>query len=687
MAVMIKCKMCGGDLALTEGSTIATCEYCGTTQTVPTQDNEKKFVQFERAERLRKNCEFDKAAGVYESIVADFRQEAEAYWGMVLCKYGIEYVDDPATGKKVPTCHRSSFESILDDSNFEQTLENADAVSRKIYREEAKAIEEIRKGIIEVSSKEEPYDVFICYKETDEKGERTMDSVLAQDIYDALTEKNYRVFFSRISLEDKLGQEYEPYIFSALNSAKVMLAIGTDYEHYNAVWVKNEWSRFLKLMEKDKNKHLIPCFKDIDAYDMPKEFNKLQAQDMGKVGAMQDLLRGIDKLIAAKPAVPQTAGVQTEDVNRLYIYNSALEALNTKNVKSIKEAIQKLRSLGDWKDAPEQLAKAEARLKKVKTGKTVRTFSILGAIVAVIAIGIFAIKYAQNNSYYERAQWYEGNYEYRNALNYYDNVPGFKDTDEKIVELKKVIEQQDAAMLELVNGDELGEEYNVQYEIKGMGADYSIYFNGQGGYINGNVGGYYEYADAEKVDAFFGDTHTNVCYDSAAQEYFFVEVPTSTQLNETIYRILFRGKLNSDGTLSVYNDAGESYTLSPQYYYKNGQQMKVDVNTEDGLTAAEEEVLFVQALEYIAGQEFKHADTDNWFVLEPLSADICYLIMPEAGIEGECRWEIGDMQVKIDVADWGYEGYLTINIMDVGAVEVAADSLDLSFIAAGKYNS
>ena len=300
MAAIIKCKMCGGDLLLTEGSTIAECEYCGTQQTVPTMDNEKKLVQFERAEFLRKQCEFDKAAGVYESIVSDFRREAEAYWGLVLCRYGIEYVDDPATGKKVPTCHRSSFESVMEDPNFEQTLENADAVSRKVYREEAKQIEEIRKGILEVSNKEDPYDVFICYKETDEKGERTLDSVLAQDLHDALTDKGYRVFFSRITLEDKLGQEYEPYIFAALNSAKVMLAVGTDYEYYNAVWVKNEWSRFLKLMEKDKAKHLIPCYKGIDAYDMPKEFARLQAQDLGKMGAVQDILRNMEKFISRK---------------------------------------------------------------------------------------------------------------------------------------------------------------------------------------------------------------------------------------------------------------------------------------------------------------------------------------------------------------------------------------------------
>ncbi len=294
---IFKCKMCGGDLNITAGMTVVECEYCGTKQTVPSVDSEKKMTLFNRANRLRLACEFDKAAGIYESIVAEFPNEAEAYWGLVLCKYGIEYVDDPATGKKIPTCHRSSFDSVMDDSDLEQAQENADVIARKLYREEAKQIEQIRKGIIEVSGKEAPYDIFICYKETDENGDRTLDSVLAQDVYDALTEKGYRVFFSRISLEEKLGVEYEPYIFAALHSAKIMLAFGTDYEYYNAVWVKNEWSRFLQLMAQDKSKHLIPCFRGLDAYDMPKEFAKLQAQDLGKVGAIQDLLRGIEKLL------------------------------------------------------------------------------------------------------------------------------------------------------------------------------------------------------------------------------------------------------------------------------------------------------------------------------------------------------------------------------------------------------
>lgn len=342
MAVF-KCKMCGGDLTVTEGSSICECEYCGSTQTVPSIDDEKKVTLFNRANRLRFNCEFDKAAGVYESIVAEFPEEAEAYWGLVLCKYGIEYVDDPATAKKIPTCHRSSFDSVLDDKDFEMVMEYSDPVSRRVYREEAKQFEDIRRGIIEISGKEDPYDIFICYKETDENGQRTLDSVLAQDIYDALTGKGYRVFFSRVTLEDKLGQEYEPYIFAALHSAKIMLAVGTDYEYYNAVWVKNEWSRYLKLIAAGEKKTLIPCYKGIDAYDMPKEFARLQAQDLGKVGAMQDLMRGIEKII----------GVSQDNSEQVQVKDAAISP----SVESYLKRIQLYLEDSDWEKAGEYCEK------------------------------------------------------------------------------------------------------------------------------------------------------------------------------------------------------------------------------------------------------------------------------------------------------------------------------------------
>ena len=108
------------------------------------------------------------------------------------------------------------------------------------------------------------------------------------------------MFYARITLEDKLGTAYEPYIFAALNSAKVMVVLGTKPEYFQAVWVKNEWSRHLKLVKSSGGKKvLIPAFKDMDPYDLPEEFSHLQAQDMSKLGFMQDLIRGIKKIIAA----------------------------------------------------------------------------------------------------------------------------------------------------------------------------------------------------------------------------------------------------------------------------------------------------------------------------------------------------------------------------------------------------
>ncbi len=310
---ILKCKMCGGDLNIVEGQTVCECEYCGTKQTLPRIDNDRKLALYDRASHFRRNNEFDKASVIYEQILSEDPNDAEAYWSLVLCRYGIEYVEDPVSHKRIPTVNRAQFTSIFNDNDYEKAIEHATVDQKNIYEEEAKAIDDIQKGILEVSSKEEPFDVFICYKETDNNGRRTMDSVLAQDIYKELTNEGYEVFFSRITLEDKLGSAYEPYIFAALNSAKVMIVVGTRPEHFNAVWVKNEWSRYLALIKKGEKKTLIPAYRDMDPYDLPEEFAYLQAQDMSKLGFMQDLIRGIKKILDSdKKAVKETVVINNQ---------------------------------------------------------------------------------------------------------------------------------------------------------------------------------------------------------------------------------------------------------------------------------------------------------------------------------------------------------------------------------------
>ncbi len=297
---LLKCKMCGGDIEAAVNQTYGTCDHCGSTMTLPKATDEQITNLYNRANHFRRQNDFDKAVIAYESILNIDSLSAEAHWGLVLSRYGIEYVEDPQSHERIPTCHRVHSDSILADADYLAAIENAeDLYTKKLYESEAKRIAEIQKSILSISAKEKPYDVFICYKETTDGGNRTKDSTIAQDVYYQLTNEGYKVFFSRITLEDKLGQQYEPYIFAALNSAKVMVVIGTKQEYFNSTWVKNEWSRYLTLTKKDRSRLLIPCYSDMDAYDLPEELSMLQSQDMTKIGFIQDLIRGITKVLSS----------------------------------------------------------------------------------------------------------------------------------------------------------------------------------------------------------------------------------------------------------------------------------------------------------------------------------------------------------------------------------------------------
>ena len=303
--------MCGGNVVPADGVSCGTCDACGGTMTLPRVSDERRANLFNRANHLRRLCEFDKAVSAYEAILGEDNTESEAHWGVVLSRYGIEYVEDPGSGERIPTCHRVQVESVLLDADYLMALEHAsDAGAREYYQEQGRRIAETQRDILAVSAQEASYDVFVCYKESTEGGSRTPDSVLAQEIHQHLTEKGVRVFYARISLEEHAGQKYEPYIYGALTSARVMVVVGTKAEHFTAVWVRNEWSRFLQLRRKDRGKVLIPCYKGMDAYELPQELAELQSQDMGRLGFMQDLVRGVEKVLGrdrAKPAEKASA--------------------------------------------------------------------------------------------------------------------------------------------------------------------------------------------------------------------------------------------------------------------------------------------------------------------------------------------------------------------------------------------
>ena len=163
MAVF-KCKMCGSALEINNNETVAKCEYCDTVQTLPRLNDEKVANLYDRANHFRRSNDYDKAMGIYEQILNEDSSDAEAYWSLVLCRYGIEYVEDPASKKRIPTVNRAQFTSIFSDEDYKSALQYADNTQKAIYEQEAKAIDNIQKGILAISNNEEPFDLFICYK-------------------------------------------------------------------------------------------------------------------------------------------------------------------------------------------------------------------------------------------------------------------------------------------------------------------------------------------------------------------------------------------------------------------------------------------------------------------------------------------------------------------------------------------
>lgn len=330
----LNCRCCGG--ALDTFSNLTVCKHCGATNFISDVTN-RNIIQLNHANKLRQEREFDNAAGIYDNILSENEPSADILWYRTLCEYGIEYVPDPVSDEYFPTLHRINDESIFNCSFFKQAIELSEGEEQKTLLKEAKYIDEIQTKYLNIAANEDPYDVFVCYKETDiESGDKTEDAELAEELYNELTQKGYKVFFARETLKEKLSIDFEPYIFAALKSAKAMAVVGTRAEYFTSVWVKNEWGRFLKLMEKNPEKQIF--FACDDPEELPRAFANRQAQILGNKNAIKNLAENVDNFLKDKKTYKSTvSGPGAED-----IYNEACMLLDSEDVRKAKTLIDTL---------------------------------------------------------------------------------------------------------------------------------------------------------------------------------------------------------------------------------------------------------------------------------------------------------------------------------------------------------
>ena len=158
---VLKCKMCAGNLEVQKGELITTCPYCGTQQTLPNLESEKFVDIYNKMNTFRQNQDYDKAINMCEQVLNNETENSESYWQMLLCRYGIEYVEDPETHKQIPTINRMQYSSILKDKDYLNTLKYANEKQKIVYETQAKAIEKIQKNALKIIKEEKPFDVVL----------------------------------------------------------------------------------------------------------------------------------------------------------------------------------------------------------------------------------------------------------------------------------------------------------------------------------------------------------------------------------------------------------------------------------------------------------------------------------------------------------------------------------------------
>jgi hypothetical protein len=161
------------------------------------------------------------------------------------------------------------------------------------------------------------YDVFISFKNLDENGKPTQDSVLAKEVYEYLASRGLRVFFSNASLE-KLGvSSYKKAIDDALDESRILVAVGTSRESLDSQWVRYEWDSFFSdiLSNVKPDGRVFTYAEAIDIRSLPRALRQSQTFQRSQ-DSLERLYNFISSALGAPvhaaPLFPKTSRVEPD---------------------------------------------------------------------------------------------------------------------------------------------------------------------------------------------------------------------------------------------------------------------------------------------------------------------------------------------------------------------------------------
>ena len=303
--IAISCSCCGYMLTMKEDAAVCLCPACGTTNARP-KSTGASLEMLDRAVKQRLARDFHEAEASYQQVLMHFPQEHEALWGRLLCRYGVEYIEDPSSGRRVPTVHSVQSKPMQEQADYQDACRFAPAEVALQYQRDAAFIDNAQAEIRRCAGECQPYDVFLCHKTT--RGgsqQKTEDYNRAYEIYRFLTDNHVRVFFAPECMQEVVGANYEAAIYNALCTAKIMLVVCSNAEDLNSPWVRSEWMRYLDLRDAGEDKRLIPLMYDhFNLAEIPQfHLRNLQGIDMGQLTAAQAILTQVREVVP-EPVVP-----------------------------------------------------------------------------------------------------------------------------------------------------------------------------------------------------------------------------------------------------------------------------------------------------------------------------------------------------------------------------------------------
>lgn len=296
----MKCRNCGGELDYSKAvNGVLTCEFCGSKFTVPKSGANEEIRHFLlTGEHELDVGHFDEAATAYAKAAELDPNEPEAFFGLALAAAQVMHLKDEVNNRLQPICYSVSDRSFMQDTNFKRALSLATPEQKKEYQDKGKEIDVIREKFKEFRVQGLSYDTFICVKVTEDGSSRhTEDSFIASKLYKELKNAGYSPFYSEEECHDRQGEDYEAMILYALYSATSMLLVCSDESYLQTKWVKNEYSRFIKMQRDEEKAHgsLTVVFKGRVVERIPGLNGKVQGIDFNNFKALNLVLDFVQK--------------------------------------------------------------------------------------------------------------------------------------------------------------------------------------------------------------------------------------------------------------------------------------------------------------------------------------------------------------------------------------------------------